>query len=207
MPLDPKTARVLAFIQSFEVREGLSPTRQEIKEGLALPNLMAAQRAVQKLKKLGHLRFETQSKRGIELTHGATKTARHSNEILLPLLGEVAAGKPIEAIENYETLPVPRIFVKGSAPHFVLKVSGDSMIEDHICDGDFVIIRSTETAHNGEKVVALIDGHATLKRFYRKQGRVELHPANEKMKPILVEAHQHLRIAGIFTGLIRIPKS
>jgi repressor LexA len=193
--------RVLDFIRSFQISEGVAPTRQEIASGLTLGSLMSAQRAVQRLKDAGHLEFGSQSKRAIRVTE---PTEPRSSVIELPMLGSVAAGRPIEAIESTERLAIPASMIRGATPHFVLKVKGDSMIEDQICDGDFVIVRQQDTANNGDKVVALIDNEATLKTFYRKSGRVELHPANSTLKPILVEAHQHLRIAGVYVGLIRL---
>jgi repressor LexA len=203
MQLSQGDARVLAFIRSFLLRNGIAPTRKEIARDLGLKSVMAAQRAVQKLRDCGRLAFDTQSKRAIQVIE-AEKV--RSDVVDLPLLGAVAAGLPIEAIESSERIQVPANMVHGSTPHFVLLVKGNSMIEDHICDGDYVIVRKQANANNGEKVVALIDGEATLKRIYQKQGRVELHPANADMKPIIVEAHQHLRLAGVFTGLIRIER-
>lgn len=192
--------RVLQFVRTFQLKEGNSPTRAEIMEALKLPHLMAAQRALDRLQENGLLEVEKNAARGISVA--GTDTS--SNEIaVLPLLGVVAAGQPIEAIENASTIQVPLSLIRGNARHFVLRVRGDSMIEDHICDGDLVIVREQETAINGDRVIALIDNEATLKRFYKRQGRIELHPANENMSPIIVQAHQHLRIAGVYVGLIR----
>jgi repressor LexA len=195
--LDRLDERVLTSIHSFQIREGFAPSRDEIARDLRLPNLHTAQRAVERLSEMGRLQFEKNSKRGIEIAGQQEKLARI---VELRLLGTVAAGRPIEAIEGDERIQVPAFFIRGAAPHFVLRVKGNSMIDDHILDGDFVIVKSQSTANNGEKVVALIDNEATLKRFYQKQGRIELHPANEMMTPIVVEAHQQLRIAGVYVG-------
>jgi len=202
--------RVLSFIRSFVLREGVPPTRQEIADALELPNLMAAQRAVHRLRDQGFLTFDAQSKRGIALSREAASSLGGEGVVELPLLGAVAAGRPIEAIgealESALRMAVPQSLIRGGAAHFLLQVKGDSMIEDHICDGDYVIVRSQADARDGEKVVAILDGEATLKRLRRSGGRVELHPANASMRPILVGAHQHLRIAGVYAGLIRIER-
>ncbi len=121
----------------------------------------------------------------------------------LPLLGVVAAGVPIQAIEVPETIDVPRQLVPRHGDCFVLRVRGDSMIEDQICDGDFVVVESRPEARNGETVVALVDGdEATLKRFYRQGRRVRLQPANSSMKPIEVAASQ-VQVRGVVRGLLR----
>jgi len=208
--LDQLDERVFAFIRSYQLGNGVPPSRAEIASGLGLSGIMAAQRSVERLKQKGKLRFDKNAKRGLEdLTASADLTANKQTDwVELPLLGAVAAGCPIEtieAIENAERMQVPRSFLSKNFPHFVLKIRGDSMMDDHICDGDFVIIRQQESANNGDRVVALIDNEATLKRFYRKMDRIELHPANPNHSPIIVESHHHFRIAGVYVGLIRFP--
>ena len=120
----------------------------------------------------------------------------------LPLAGTVAAGKPIEAVETPDTVEVPPSMV-GPGENFVLRVQGDSMIGDGILDGDLVVVRKQAMAENGQTVVALIRGEATVKSFYRKGKRVELHPANPAMEPILVEDEESFRIEGVVVGVIR----
>jgi len=118
----------------------------------------------------------------------------------IPLVGRIAAGSPIEAVENRETLDLASLF-PADGNTFVLEVSGDSMIEDNICDGDYVICQRRNTARNGETVVALLpDGDATLKRLYREQGRIRLQPANEKYEPLIVD---QCEVQGVVIGLIR----
>jgi repressor LexA len=120
----------------------------------------------------------------------------------LPLLGNVAAGVPIQATPMEERLNFSDMF--GGAENFVLRVRGQSMIEDHIDDGDYVVIRQRETAENGERVVAMIDGEVTLKRLAReKDGRVLLHPANGTMQPIVVDRNSDTRILGVLVGVLR----
>jgi repressor LexA len=123
----------------------------------------------------------------------------------LPLLGTVAAGEPVEAIEQREQIAVPEDMVVGSAgTHYVLRVRGDSMIEEQIRDGDYVIVQARETAQNGEMVIALVDGDAaTVKKFYRESGgRIRLQPANPTLKPLVLSASR-VRVQGIVVGVIR----
>jgi repressor LexA len=119
----------------------------------------------------------------------------------LPLLGRVAAGEPIEALEDRDIVEVPESFL-GTGEHFALRVRGDSMIEDGIHDGDIILLRKQEGAENGQTVVALIDGEATVKRLYRQGDSVELHPANSSIKPLIVEAEK-VTVQGVVVGLIR----
>jgi len=120
----------------------------------------------------------------------------------LPLLGSIAAGSPIEAIENREEIDLEQLFASRNGV-YVLKIRGDSMIEDHLCDGDYVIIERRSNAKNGEQVVALLDtGEATLKRFYKEGSRVRLQPANSSMEPRIIEADR-CRIQGVVIGLLR----
>jgi repressor LexA len=125
--------------------------------------------------------------------------------IELPLLGRVAAGRPIEAIQSMETLEVPASMIKGG-DNFVLKVTGDSMIEEGILSGDYVVIRKQVTAQNGQTVVALIGNEATIKKYYRRGGRVELHPANPAYQPLIIESmveNTEFKIEGVLVGVIR----
>jgi repressor LexA len=197
-----KDEQVLSFIRSYELQTGEAPTRQEIAEGVGLPNKMAAQRIVEKLRRHGMLNYESQAKRSLEIISVSSEEVGIAE---LSVLGLVAAGRPIEAIQrNDVSLKVPASMIRSGYPHFALKVSGNSMIEDSICDGDYVVVRQQAAAENGETVVALLDGEATLKRYYRKGNQVELRPANSSMVPIIVESHQHLRILGVYVGLIRM---
>jgi repressor LexA len=121
----------------------------------------------------------------------------------LPLLGSVAAGQPIEAIEVSESIDVPSELVSGRGSHYALRVSGDSMIEDQICDGDYVVVESRDEARDGETVVALVAGSdVTLKKLYRDGPSVRLEPANERLQPIVVPA-EDVQVRGIVRGLIR----
>src|SRR5204862_3492480 len=120
----------------------------------------------------------------------------------LPLLGTIAAGAPIEAVENREELDLEQLF-QSRAGVYVLRVRGDSMIDDHLCDGDYVVIERRETARNGEQVVALLDsGEATLKRFYKEGSKIRLQPANSAMEPRIVDADR-CKVQGIVIGVLR----
>lgn len=195
----PRQMQILTFIRDFRARHGYSPTMQEIGDSLGLTKVTVFEH-VGALERKGLL----------------TRGAKHSARSLLvspkvefpdegvggiPLVGRIAAGSPIEAVENRETIDLEEVFARVGET-FILQVTGDSMIEDHICDGDFVVCERRQTARNGETVVALLDdGEATLKRFYRERGRVRLQPANEKFEPIFVDT---VEIQGVVIGLLRI---
>ena len=156
-PLTPKQKLVLDFIRSHIRDEGYAPSQREIAEAFGFRSLGTVQNYLVRLEKEGFLTREWNARRGLRVSH---TTDRGYD---LPLAGTVAAGKPIEAIETPDTIEVPRSMA-GKGENFVLRVKGDSMIEDGILDGDFVIVRKQETAHNGQTVVALMDGEATGKR-------------------------------------------
>lgn len=123
----------------------------------------------------------------------------------VPLLGQVAAGTPLPAMEDYEQLDLTQLVHHNE--QYALKVKGDSMIEDHIQNGDYVIIRPQSTARNGETIVALVDGEATLKKFYKERNRIRLDPANGQMKPIYVDPSKDVKILGTLVGVIRFCKN
>jgi SOS regulatory protein LexA len=139
---------------------------------------------------------------GLERQARAAGAAPEANALELPLVGTVAAGKPIEAIETPDSIEVPASMV-GPGENFVLRVKGDSMVGDGILDGDFVVVRKQATADSGQTVVALIRGEATVKRLVRKGQRIELHPANPAMRPIVLEDEESFRIEGVVVGVIR----
>jgi repressor LexA len=119
----------------------------------------------------------------------------------LPMLGQVAAGSPTLAVEQDAQLNFSELFI--APDHFALQVRGQSMIEDHIADGDFVIIRKQDTAENGQRVVAMINNEVTLKRFFKKKDQIRLEPANESMEPILVDPSADTKILGVLVGVVR----
>ena len=190
--------KILAFIKQ-EVREkGYPPSVREICEAVSLKSTSTVHGHLQRLEKKGLLHRDEMKPRAIEVL--GEEEPETPPVVTVPLLGEVAAGVPIPAEQEYlEMLPLPESFV-GSGEHFILNVRGSSMIDIGILDGDMVVVRRQETADNGEIVVAMIDGEATVKRFYRENGGFRLQPENDEMDPILVD---DLIILGKVTALLR----
>ena len=190
--------KILAFIKQ-EVREkGYPPSVREICEAVSIKSTSTVHGHLQRLEKKGLLHRDEMKPRAIELLGG--EEPETPPVVTVPLLGEVAAGVPIPAEQEYlDMLPLPESFV-GSGEHFILSVRGSSMIDIGILDGDMVVVRRQETADNGEIVVAMIDGEATVKRFYRENGGFRLQPENAAMEPILTD---HVIILGKVTALLR----
>ncbi len=195
-PLTPKQKKILDFIEGHSEREGYPPSQQEIAAAFGFRSLGTVQNYLVRLEREGALARDWNARRGLRVMRPVPRGVE------LPLVGTVAAGRPIEAIETPDTLEVPASMV-GRGENFVLRVKGDSMIGDGILDGDYVVVRKTADADTGQTVVALIAGEATVKRFYRKAGRIELHPANPAMQPIVLENEESLRIEGVVVGVIR----
>jgi repressor LexA len=189
---------ILTFIRNFRTRNGYSPTMQEIGDALGLTKVTVFEH-VGALERKGLLSRGTKhSARSLQLSPKLEFPDEKPTR--LPLVGRIAAGMPIEAIEDRETIDLEELFAHAGNT-FVLRVTGESMIDDHICDGDYVVCERRETPRNGETVVALLpDGEATLKRFYRERGRIRLQPANARFEPIYVD---NVQIQGVVIGLIR----
>lgn len=196
MDLTPKQQRFLEFIQHYRREKGYAPTQWEIARRFKLNSLGTVQNYLKALEAKGFLSKAWNGRRAIQLNEVGGTALR------IPLAGIVAAGQPIEAIEQQESLEVPASILSGGE-NFALRVRGESMIEDGIRDGDIVIVRKQATAENGQTVVAMLDGEATVKKFHRKRDRVELHPANAAMRPIVVTSGQGFQILGRVVGLIR----
>lgn len=195
--LTPKQLRVLTFIRDFTNARGYAPTMQELADEFGVSKVTVFEH-IAALQKKGLLRRSRHKARSLRLS--AHIDFPDERVTLLPLVGTIAAGAPIEAVEQGEALDLEEMFV---SPHgnFALRVRGDSMIEDQICDGDFVIIEKRETARDGETVVALLpEGDATLKRFYRDARGIRLQPANPAYAPITVK---DVRIQGVVVGVLR----
>lgn len=206
--LTPKQKQVLSFILDYQAKHGYAPTQQEIAREFSFSSLGTVQNYLVRLERQGLLKKTWNGRRSLQPQPlQQTKPLRSPSLALLslPVMGQVAAGKPIEAIDQSQEIEVPASMVK-KGEHFVLRVVGDSMIEDGILDGDHVVIRKAEAAENGETVVALIQNEATIKRFHRKDGKIELRPANSKYEPIRLSAEDRkdFRIAGILTGVLRV---
>lgn len=197
MSLTKKQKMVLDYITEYIDENEYSPTQLEIKEFFGFKSLGSVQDYIRYLKSSGHLVSDTNSVRGLKPAPSQTQ----SDLIDIPLHGKVAAGNPIEAIEGNEQISVPAHMVS-RGNHYALTISGESMIEDGILDGDTVIIKEQNTAKNGETIIAVVNNEATIKRFYNKKNQIELHPANSSMKPIIIEDGD-FNIKGILVGLIR----
>lgn len=195
--LTEKQRAIYDFIRSKIESRGYGPTVREIGLAFEIKSPNGVMCHLKALEKKGLIKRQGFSARAIELVD-----FQFGSNAELPLLGRVAAGTPIAAIADLdEKLDFNDLF--GGENHFALQVNGQSMIEDHIDDGDFVVIRRQETAQNGERVVAMIDNEVTLKRFYRERDRIRLDPANETMEPIYVDESQDVQILGILVGVLR----
>ncbi len=206
MYLTPRQKEILDFIRDYRLqRGGVSPTQREIREKFGFSSFGTVQKHLKLLQEKGLLKRDWNRRRGVEPDEIAVAALMPavlpSGVYELPLAGAIAAGQPIESYDPGETVTVPEMLA-GRGDHYVLKVRGDSMIEDGIHDGDFVIVMRRETARPGETVVALIRGEATLKRFYPEGERVRLQPANASMEPIFA-ASGDVRVQGIVVGLMR----
>jgi len=197
-PLTKRQEQILTYIQEFTASAGYAPSIREICDRFGIASTRGVHRHLETLEKKGYL-ARASTPRSIKIIQDAVET--FSKTIELPMLGYIAAGAPIEVLEQKETMEVPAALV-GKRPCYVLKVKGNSMIEDHIMNGDFIIVERCQTADDGEVVVALINNRseATLKRVYREKDQIRLQPANSEMKPIYVK---DIAIQGKVRGLFR----
>jgi repressor LexA len=200
MNLTPRQTDVMVAIRNYRHLHGYSPTMQELADQLGTSKVTIFEH-VGALEKKRLLRRDKHKARSLELTKN-NPLPDENRATKLPLLGNIAAGSPIEAVENREELDLEQLFHSRNGV-FVLRVRGDSMIEDHLCDGDYVVIERREQARNGEQVVALLDsGEATLKRFYKEGSKIRLQPANHTMEPRVVDANR-CKIQGVVIGVLR----
>jgi repressor LexA len=205
MTLTKRQKQVLDFVVNHSNRDGYPPSYEEIAKGMKLASLATVHKHVNTLERKGFIRRGHNLSRSIEVLQlprpvRAQVLERHVVE--LPLLGRIAAGRPLEAVETRETVSLGD-FTRGQNS-YVLQVKGNSMQDDHILDGDFIVVEQTQVANKGEIVVALVDGEeATLKRFYREPGgKIRLQPANSQMKPIYVPADK-VKVQGRVIGVLR----
>jgi repressor LexA len=193
----PKQLQIMSFIQDYRKAKGTAPTLEEIGQNLGIHRVTVHQH-VGALVKKGAVQKLAQRSRSIEIL---------DREFLpkptIPLLGQIAAGRPIEAVEDSQHFTLEELMPLDVDNCFLLRVRGQSMIEDHIADGDLVIVEPRNAARDGEIVVALVDGEATLKRLYREPDGWRLQPANGAMQPIYVRAPSKLEIRGIVRGVLR----
>src|SRR5438445_8935178 len=204
MVMTRRLRQVYDFISDFGQKHSYSPSFEEIGEGLGLRSLATVHKHISNLEKNGLLTRDYNRSRSIDLLppKGRLKQAMSVNTtMVLPLVGRIAAGQPIEAVQSNETISLAD-FVR-SKEVFVLEVRGDSMQDEAILNGDYVMVEKSRTAHNGDIVVALVEGtDATLKRFYREGDNIRLQPSNAKMKPIIVPARD-VEVQGRVIGVLR----
>ncbi len=226
-PLTPKEKTVLHFIEEQIMSSGVSPSYQEIREHFGFSSFNSVQNYLKQLRDKGYISWNQNQKRSLEVLHSSEKIRNDlrltqsgprqapllqaSDEVLaLPFLGKVAAGIPLERVESGETIPVLRSFVRDASKTFVLKVEGDSMIDEGILDGDLIMVQSQPSAKNGDLVVATVEDESTVKRYYLrpypygelKEMMVELRPSNPKMKSLWYSPDE-VSVRGLVTGLIR----
>ncbi len=206
MALTKRQRQMYDFIALFVQEHGYSPSFEEIGQGMNLSSLATVHKHVTNLEKKGLLKRDYNRSRSIDLLppRGRMKQAMAAAAAApasLPLLGRIAAGRPVEALENPETISLAD-FTR-SRDVFVLEVRGDSMMDEAILDGDYILVEKTSVVHNGEIVVALVDGaETTLKRIYKEGNHVRLQPSNASMQPIMVPAAA-VQVQGRVIGVLR----
>ena len=195
-----KHSEILEYIKNQIVNKGYPPSVRDICEAVHLKSTSSVHAHLETLEKNGYIRRDPTKPRAIEIIDDNFNLTRRE-VVNVPLIGQVAAGQPILAVENITNyFPIPAEFLNNSET-FMLNVKGDSMINMGIYDGDMIIVRRQQTADNGEVIVALVDDSATVKRFYKEDGHYRLQPENDFMDPIIVD---NVEIVGKVIGLIRL---
>jgi len=205
MPLTPRQQDVIKFIAAYRVDNGVSPSYEEIARGLKLASIATVHKHISALEKKNYLQRSPNQSRSVEVAQKFVQEERRTRvarPLEVPLVGSIAAGAPVVTYEDKATLSFGD-FV-GNKTTYALRVRGSSMVDDHICDGDMILVEKTETARDGEIVVALVEGtDTTLKRIYREPGDViRLQPANSSMAPIRVPARD-VSIQGRLLAVLR----
>ena len=200
MSLTKRQREILDYLASYTEEQGYAPSFEEIARQFNYNSLATVHEHLSNLERKSYIKRAYNESRGIEVLPSEAMP----KSVVLPLMGTVAAGMPIEAVQTHETIGVPEDFIRRGGNHYVLRVRGNSMIDEQIRDGDFVVVNGKQSADNGEMVIALIDGtSATVKKFYReKDGRIRLQPANEMMSPIFVHEND-ISIQGTVVGVLR----
>ncbi len=197
MPLTKRQKAILNYLQDYLLQNEYAPTLEEIAGHFGLASLNGVYKHLKALEERGFIRRLSNQARSIQILESGS-----SNRFALPVLGTVAAGQPIEAVSDNEEIVVPESFLTRGR-NFVLRVSGDSMIDEHIQDGDLIVVAEQPTASDGQMVVALVDGeNVTLKKFYREGDQVRLQPANPALEPLYYSTDR-IVIQGIVTGVLR----
>ncbi|CAN5661181.1 transcriptional repressor LexA [soil metagenome] len=198
LPLTKRQREILDFLNEFIQQHGYAPSLEEIGRRFSLSSLATVHKHLTNLQEKGFIKRAWNRSRSVEMVQ--SKSGGRALE--LPLLGYVAAGVPIEAVVGNETIAVPEDFV-GKRETYVLRVRGNSMIDEQIRDGDFVIVEDRRTADNGEMVIAMLNGaEVTLKKLYRENGQIRLQPANPSVLPLVVPADQ-VQVQGVVVGVMR----
>lgn len=203
-PLTKRQKQVLDFVTQYIEVHGYAPSYREIAEAFKLGSVATVAEHVESLVTKGLLQKNENSARSLQLVTPKDSDFEAESAVTLPILGLIAAGQPIETISGHqETLEVPP-FMVGRRHSYVLQVKGQSMIEDGILDGDYVVVQEKEVPSKGEVVVALVNGsEATLKRYYKEKDHIRLQPANSTMDPIIVKPGTPIEIQGVVIGVIR----
>ena len=200
MTLTKRQKEILAYLRGHIAEHGYAPSFEEIAEQFTFASLATVHEHLTNLERKGYIRRQYNESRSIEVLppRGTAKATE------IPLLGKVAAGLPIESLMHDESIAVPDEILPRRGPNYALKVAGNSMIDEHIVDGDYVVVHGREEAQNGEMVIALVNGsEATVKKFYRETGGwIRLQPANTTMSPMRYQERDVL-IQGVVVGIIR----
>jgi len=200
MDLTERQQAVFDFLKDYRVRFRRSPSYEEIRQHFGFGSLNSVRKHLQQLERKGFIRSPwANQKRAVELV--PEKLEPNLMAVKVPLLGSVQAGAPLEALETSESIEIPESLLR-RGEHFVLRVRGDSMVGDGIHEGDLLLVQKREAAEPADTVVALVDGEATVKRYYRTNGKIELRPANQEYQPLVVDEEQ-VRIRGVVVALLR----
>lgn len=210
MGLLPKQKKILDFIVSFSAQHGYAPSQNEIAKHFSFKSLGTVQNYLLRLERQGHISRTWNGRRSLTVTQpssgphtGLQTPPVAGSQLSLPLLGLVAAGLPLQSLAAQDSIDVPANFVK-KGEHFVLRVKGESMINEGIFDGDYLVVKKQPKAENGETVIAFLsDQGATVKKFYQHATHIELRAANPQFESIFIQESDSIRIEGIVTGLIR----
>src|SRR3989344_9317627 len=192
-----KQKQVFDFVKEYNVKHDYAPSLEEIKKKFKLASVSTAHYYISKLKDAGFLNKEHNQPRSVVL---------RDSEIMvkIPFLGIIAAGEPIEVIENRETIAIPKSRLPRSGEAYALRVQGDSMIDEGVNNGDTILIKKQNTAENGDKVVALLNrNEATLKTFYKEKGQIRLQPANKNYQPFIIKPDQDFALQGVLFDVIK----
>lgn len=200
--ISKKQSEILEYIKNEILNRGFPPSVREICEAVDLKSTSSVHSHLETLEKNGYIRRDPTKPRAIEIVDDNFNLVRRET-VNVPIIGKVAAGQPLLAVENVEGyFPIPSEYMPNNKT-FMLVVQGDSMINAGIFDGDYVVVEQQPTAENGQKVVALLDDSATVKTFYKEDGHIRLQPENDSMEPIIVDADQPFQILGKVIGVFR----